>query len=51
LFEVIAAPEKAQATENHKQKQLNIPTFPYLMQLKLNAPIAHKGAIIQNIII
>lgn len=30
LFDVIAAPIKAHATENHKQKQLNAPYLPYL---------------------
>jgi hypothetical protein len=51
LIEVIAAPEKAQATENHKQKQLKAPIFPYFIKLKVKAPIAHNGAIIQKIII
>jgi len=45
LFEVIAAPEKAHATENQRQKQLSAPTFPYFKKLKLKAPMAHNGAI------
>jgi len=50
LLEVIPAPEKAQATDIQRQKQLNTPIFPYLTKLKVNAPIAHNGAKIQNII-
>ena len=50
LFEVIAAPVNAQITENQRVKQLNIPFFPYLTVFKIVAPIAHRGANIQNII-
>ena len=50
LFEVIAAPVNAQITENQRQKQHNSPLFPYLAVFKIVAPIAHRGANIQNTI-
>ena len=51
LFEVIPAPTNAHMTEIHKQKQLKAPIFPYFTKLNVKAPIAHKGAITQKIII
>lgn len=48
LFEVIPAPMNAHATEIHKKKQLKAPYFPYLIKLKVKAPTAKSGVIIQN---
>lgn len=50
LFEVIAAPTKAHITDIQRARHDFNPNKPYLQLLSIVTPMAHKGAIIQNII-
>ncbi len=51
LYDEIADPRNAHATENHRQKELNTPYLPYFDQMNAKVPIAHNGAMIQKITI